>query len=507
MNHEMQKKQKSVCFYKVGLFALLGGVCILALYLLIFVLNPVIYRKLGPEGPEALKNIQFILLVGSILVFGSGVLSMIIGLVLGEDVKRSWLVFIFAAPTFFIMSIIVFIPLIQGISFSFTDASQSNMSKIKPVVVTKMINGKPTRVKDFEIVPATFNYVNLENYIEIFTGKRKKVRDEFRIKKKEVNFLIESLIAEELSNGNKKIIVNDLLFFSPELFEEELISKFHYVKGESLLLDNKDGLVRIDNFSDGHNIHYEFEILKGINWKVFIKKVYLPSYKRPLIYTVLIRTFVWTIVNVFFQFSIGLLLALVLNQKIRFGAGYRLLLLLPWGVPSVVSAFSWRWLFNGEFGLINAIIVSLGGNSVNWLSDPKLMLVAAIVANIWIGIPFNLVTILGGLQTIPKELYEAAKVDGANPLQQFYHVTMPMLKPVAMTVTLLGIIWTFNSFNIIYLVTGGSVDADILVTYAFRAAFRDWKMGISTAYSVIILILLMIFTSGYVRILKSQKEL
>ncbi len=207
MNDDYQKRKKKLYFYKTGLFVLLGGVFLLALYLLVFILNPLIYRSFGPEGPEILKSIQIFLLFASIGVFGTGILFMIIGLLLAEDVKRSWLIVIFIAPTFFIMSVIVFIPLIQGISFSFTDASQSNMSKVKPVVVTEIIDGKPTRVRELEVIPPSFNYVYLENYIEIFTGKRKSVREEFKIKKEQVNTFINTLNPQKLDNGNILIVI------------------------------------------------------------------------------------------------------------------------------------------------------------------------------------------------------------------------------------------------------------------------------------------------------------
>jgi arabinogalactan oligomer / maltooligosaccharide transport system permease protein len=118
-----------------------------------------------------------------------------------------------------------------------------------------------------------------------------------------------------------------------------------------------------------------------------------------------------------------------------------------------------------------------------------------------------MVVLLGGLQSIPKELYESAWVDGANRLRQLFSITLPLLKPVALTATLLGAIWTFNMFNVIYLLQGSSRQVEILATYAYKRAFEDWQFGIATAYGVIILIILLIFSSFYIRLLKGTGEL
>jgi arabinogalactan oligomer/maltooligosaccharide transport system permease protein len=282
----------------------------------------------------------------------------------------------------------------------------------------------------------------------------------------------------------------------------ELESKFNRgINGK----ENFNDLISFKNLSSENNPLFEIIIDKETDWKAFLKKAFLPRFQIPEFYVVFFRTIIWTSVNVFFHFSIGLGFALLLNKKIAFRSGYRLLLLIPWGVPSVVSAFSWRWLFNYDFGFINWVIIKLGGAPLEWLSDPTLMLIAAIITNIWLGYPFMTITLLGGLQTIPNELYESSRVDGANVFQQFFNITMPLLKPVALTVTLLGIIWTFNMFNVIYLVTQASVEADILVTYAYRAAFRFWDIGESTAYSVLILCLLLSFCYSYWKVLKGEK--
>src|SRR5690606_27706199 len=131
----------------------------------------------------------------------------------------------------------------------------------------------------------------------------------------------------------------------------------------------------------------------------------------------------------------------------------RVLLVLPWAVPAFVSAFSWRFLFNQNFGLINGLLTTVGLDPVAWFDNQWTALLTAIIANVWLGVPFMMVALLGGLQTIPAELNEAATIDGATPWQRFVNVTLPGLRPVSMTVILLGTIWTFNMFPVIYLVT------------------------------------------------------
>jgi arabinogalactan oligomer/maltooligosaccharide transport system permease protein len=408
------------------------------------------------------------------------------------------------------MGSIVFIPLIQGISFSFTNASDKNIAKMRPKWIPQKGGGKK-QIK--EVIPPQFEYVALENYVEIFTGKSKRERNELSDISKQVNEYIPTLKPTVFSNGYRKIVLKELLNFDDpnvdrvdykaEVFITDLKEKFSKtVNGVTTLQD----IVSYANNSTEKNFEVTIILPKNANWKEVVKKVYMPRKKDARFYKVFARTLVWTFVNVFFHFMIGLGLALLLNRKIAFRSGYRLLLLLPWGVPSVVSAFSWRWLFNYDFGFVNYVLTVLGMKPLNWLSDPTLMLVAAIITNIWLGFPFMVVTLLGGLQTIPNELYESARVDGANAWQQFWHITMPMLKPVALTVTLLGTIWTFNMFNIIFLVTQAAEDADILVTFAFRAAFRYWQIGNATAYSVVILGILLFFSYFYWRMIEGQKE-
>jgi arabinogalactan oligomer/maltooligosaccharide transport system permease protein len=221
------------------------------------------------------------------------------------------------------------------------------------------------------------------------------------------------------------------------------------------------------------------------------------------------QTVIWTITNVFFHFTIGLALALMLNRKIRGRAVYRTLLLIPWAVPTYISAFSWRWLFNSKYGFFNLALNQLDLSPIPWLSHEVWAMVAVIATNVWLGFPFMMVVLLGGLQSIPQEFYEASQVDGCGRVRQFWSITLPLLKPVALTATLLGIIWTFNMFNVIYLVTEGGPhhQTDILATFAFIEAFHQWRFGMATTYAVIILSILLTFSSFYIRALRGSEEI
>ncbi|WP_434588734.1 carbohydrate ABC transporter permease [Streptomyces sp. A5-4] len=221
-------------------------------------------------------------------------------------------------------------------------------------------------------------------------------------------------------------------------------------------------------------------------------------------------TVIWTVCCVAVTFALGLALANMLNRKMAGRSFYRISLILPWAVPAFISVFTWRLLFNEKNGLLNSLLTGGGIDAVPWLNDPTWAKFSVIAVNVWLGVPFMLVAMLGGLQSIPGELYEAAEIDGAGPWQRFRHITLPGLRAVSSTVVLLSSIWTFNMFPVIYLLTrGGPGDStEILVTYAYRLSFvvspRDFAN--SAAWGVLILLLLSLFAVVYRRALRKQGE-
>ncbi|MEV4681385.1 carbohydrate ABC transporter permease [Streptomyces kurssanovii] len=221
-------------------------------------------------------------------------------------------------------------------------------------------------------------------------------------------------------------------------------------------------------------------------------------------------TLVWTVACVSVTFVLGLGLANMLNRRIAGRSLYRMLLILPWAVPGFVSVFAWRFLYNQDNGLLNKILAGGGIDAVPWLNDPTWAKFSVIAVNVWLGVPFMMVALLGGLQSIPGELYEAAEMDGASAWQRFRNITLPGLRSVSTTVILLSTIWTFNMFPVIFLLTrGGPGEAtQILVTQAYKFAFeispRDFAQ--SSTWGVLILVLLMLFAAVYRRVLRKQGE-
>ena len=211
-------------------------------------------------------------------------------------------------------------------------------------------------------------------------------------------------------------------------------------------------------------------------------------------YLTLLVTILWTVLNVFFHVGIGMALALLLSrEKLRLRPLYRTLLILPWAVPSYVTALSWKGMFHRQFGAINAILAALGAEPISWFAKFSTALAANVATNVWLGFPFMMVVTMGALTSIPKEVLEAAEVDGATPWQVFWRVKFPLLKPSLLPAVALGAVWTFNMFNVVFLVSGGEPDesTDILVSAAYRWAFtRDAQLGYAAAYAVMIFVLL-----------------
>jgi arabinogalactan oligomer/maltooligosaccharide transport system permease protein len=215
------------------------------------------------------------------------------------------------------------------------------------------------------------------------------------------------------------------------------------------------------------------------------------------------KTIVWTLVNLFFHMVLGISIALLLNRRIAGRGIYRALLILPWAMPQYISALTWKGMFNYQYGAVNLILTRwLNLPAIEWFSSETWAFIAPIITNIWLGFPFVMVVTLGGLQSIPRDLYEAADIDGASPWRKFWNITLPMLRPVLTPAIILGTIWTFNNLNVIWLVTERGLPADkshILVTYVYKAAFTYYRYGYAAAFSVFIFLLLLGFVLVYIR--------
>lgn len=208
----------------------------------------------------------------------------------------------------------------------------------------------------------------------------------------------------------------------------------------------------------------------------------------------------WTIANVLLHVSIGVALALLLREPwVRMRSMWRALLIVPWAVPNYITALIWKGLFHRQYGAINALVVAVGGDPVDWFGSWATAFAANLATNTWLGFPFMMVVTLGALQSIPRDLEEAAEVDGADWWFRMRHVTLPLLMPALLPALILGSVWTFNMFNVVYLVSAGEPDGgtEILISEAYRWAFsRGNRYGYAAAYAVLIFGVLLAYSRG-----------
>lgn len=223
----------------------------------------------------------------------------------------------------------------------------------------------------------------------------------------------------------------------------------------------------------------------------------------------------WTIVNVLFHVALGVIIAMALNSKGLIGRRvYRALFVLPWAVPGYIAALTWKNMFDQNFGAINQLIGVFNNafgttlpTDIRWIAETTppiggllsflpLAFYALLMANVWLGWPFMTIVATGALQSIPDELYEAADIDGASGWNKFWNVTVPMIRPAMVPAMMLGTIWTFNNFNVIYFISKGDPfgRTDILVTQAFKLVFEQRLYGVAAAFSIVVFFILLILT-------------
>jgi multiple sugar transport system permease protein len=226
-------------------------------------------------------------------------------------------------------------------------------------------------------------------------------------------------------------------------------------------------------------------------------------FNHPEFWPAVLNTVWFTVGSLFFQFTLGMLIALFYQHRFPLNSTLRALILIPWLAPVLVSGAIWVRLLDQDYGVVNFAIHSLGyQGQISWLTDPHLSLISVLIANIWIGIPFNMVILYGGLQAIPGILYEAASIDGANAWQRFRYITWPLLRPVSTVVLLLGLVYTLKAFDVIMSITrGGPADtSQTLNTWAYSLAFTNaFNFGLGAAAGDILLVIVLIFGLLYLR--------
>ncbi len=222
------------------------------------------------------------------------------------------------------------------------------------------------------------------------------------------------------------------------------------------------------------------------------------------------NTLVFTVSCLVFQFIIGFALALFFNKKFAFSKPVRGLLMMPWMIPITITGLIFKFMFGTDVGIINYFLKSIGliRENVEWLTSTTTAMPAVIFANIWIGIPFNMILIATGLTIIPAELYESASIDGANKLQSFWRITVPLLKPTIESVLILGFIYTFKVYDLIYVMTsGGPVNStQVLSTYSYKLSFEMFKYSKGAAVANILFVILFLVSLAYLKYVYTEEE-
>ncbi len=258
-------------------------------------------------------------------------------------------------------------------------------------------------------------------------------------------------------------------------------------------------------------------LLAGVTLYPLIQVTYLSLHRRLLIFDIsefvgfqnylfllqderfwgaLKNTVYFTTLSVACELSLGLVFALLLNRRF-FGKGLaRAVMLVPWAIPTVVSAKMWEWMYNTDFGIINYLL----GIKINWLGDPHWAMNAAVFMDVWKTTPFVAILLLAGLQVIPRDLYNAARIDGAGPVRLFWNITLPSLKPVILIVIVFRCLDAFRVFDAVYVLTGGGPanTTETLSIYAYKVLFQTLQFGYGSTLSVIVFLCVGLIAVGFI---------
>jgi arabinogalactan oligomer/maltooligosaccharide transport system permease protein len=258
-----------------------------------------------------------------------------------------------------------------------------------------------------------------------------------------------------------------------------------------------------------YNFRLAFSNLNMYNMRQFIQndeltyvgiQNFIQIIQESSFWIILLRTVAWTVINVVAHVGFGIFYAIILDRDLMFKSIYRTLLVIPWAIPQYIVVLIWKGMFNFRYGAVNLLLRKAGIPGVAWLSQAGTGFSAALIVNIWLGIPFMMMIALGGLQSIDPNFYEAAEIDGASNWQQIKHITLPLLKPVMLPAVILGVVWTFNNLRVIYLLTQNTLTnkIDILVTHVYRSAFEFYRYGYAAAFSLIIFVILLVWAISFI---------
>jgi multiple sugar transport system permease protein len=240
------------------------------------------------------------------------------------------------------------------------------------------------------------------------------------------------------------------------------------------------------------------------DWEYVGPENFVTLFKDPNFYTSLKVTLMFVGGSVALQFGVGMLMAIVLNQQIRGSGVYRAILIIPWTISAVIAAFSFKFILDDNFGILNYILNQMGIESVGWLSDPNIVIWSLVIANMWYGTPFTLLFLTAGLLSINPSLYEAARIDGASKTRSLFHITLPLLKPFMIINLILITMWSINLFDIQLVMTGGGplFSSTTASLYMYRQAFEFGLLSKGAAAGIILILINLTVAIIYVKFLK-----
>lgn len=222
------------------------------------------------------------------------------------------------------------------------------------------------------------------------------------------------------------------------------------------------------------------------------------------------NTFTYTILSIIFQFTIGFGLAIFFSKRFKGNELMRGMIMVAWLIPLTVTALLFRFMLGSESGIMNQLLLTIGmiDHPIQFLSSTTLSLYSIIFANIWVGIPFNMLLISTGLSNLPNDIYESASLDGATAFQKFFHITLPLMKPVLLIVIMQGFIYTFKVFDLVFVMTGGGPinSTEVLSTFAYRQSFGDFQFSLGATTSNILFIIMFIISLYYLFLNKKESE-
>jgi multiple sugar transport system permease protein len=255
------------------------------------------------------------------------------------------------------------------------------------------------------------------------------------------------------------------------------------------------GQAFVYSFTDKDTVAPEFEFVGIDNYLSFVRQPDFPEAFR--------NSVVWTVGSVGLELILGLYIALTLQRAFRFRGAARAIVLFPYLIPTVVAVLIWRFMMHDLLGVVNYGLIAIGliKQPILWFSSTDTAMMGVIIVGVWKFFPFVVIALLGILQSIPTEIYEAARVDGANFFHEFWYITLPAVLPVFVLTALLRTIWTWDKFDIIYLLTGGGpVNATTtLPVFVYREAFDNWRMGRASAVAMVTFAVLLACTMIYLR--------